>query len=488
MMFSSRQAAALATVVLLPVVVAAQVLDGLTLYNLINNRTTYLKDNSGRTVNTWTSNYPCYMAYLLPDSTVWRMEVWPGSVMRGGPYGGLMAHYDWSGNPLESFLWSDSNHQQHHDINVMPNGHVLVVSWDRKTRAQAESLGRRNIASDIWPDEVIEWDPVTRSVAWEWHFWDHLIQDVDPSKPNYGVIREHPERLDINLGTIQQGGDWMHCNAVDYNEERDEVVVTSHNLHEIYVIDHSTTTEEARGSTGGRHGKGGDFIYRWGNPQNYRRGGSADQVFYVAHGGNWIRPGMPGAGDILVLNNGDRPGTAGDSSSVVQLTPRLDTNDHYYIHPDSAFGPRNPTWSYSNGRSFYSQHLGGAYRLPNGNTFAVLGVPGMVYEITPSRQVVWTLNLGGQAGRATKCPRDFTSGVTEGNTVLEDDGAKDRPTFARSVLWLSDAPGWSSAVLLDAAGRKVRALCPGTNVLETLAPGVYFVRASEHRARVLLTQ
>ncbi|MEO0078695.1 MAG: aryl-sulfate sulfotransferase, partial [candidate division WOR-3 bacterium] len=337
--------AVLAGWLLLPVAAAAQVLDGLTLYNLINNRTTYLKDNSGRVVNSWSSTYPCYMAYLLPDSTVWRMEVWPGSVMRGGPYGGLMAHYDWRGNLIESFLWSDSNHQQHHDINVMPNGHVLVVSWDRKTRAQAESLGRRNITSDIWPDEVIEWDPVSRRVVWEWHFWDHLIQDVDPTKPNYGVIRDHPERLDINLGPVQQGGDWMHCNTVDYNEERDEVILTSHTLHEIYVIDHSTTTEEARGSTGGRHGKGGDIIYRWGNPQNYRRGTPADQVFFVAHGGNWIRPGMLGAGDILILNNGDRPGTSGDSSSVVQITPPLDANDHYYIHPDSAYGPRTPTWS-----------------------------------------------------------------------------------------------------------------------------------------------
>ncbi len=479
----------------LPLAAAAQVLDGLTMYNLINNRTTYLKDNYGQTVNSWTSSYPCYMAYLLPDSTVWRMEVWPGSVMRGGPYGGLMRHYDWDRNLIEEFLWSDSNHQQHHDFNVMPNGHVLVVSWDRKTRAQAESLGRRNITGDIWPDEVIEWDPVTRSVVWEWHFWDHLIQDVDPTKPNYGVIREHPERLDINLGSVQQGGDWMHCNTVDYNAERDEIILTSHNLHEIYVIDHSTTTEEARGSTGGRHGKGGDFIYRWGNPQNYRRGTSADQIFYVAHGANWIRPGMLGAGEVLVLNNGDRPGTAGDSSSVIQLTPPLDANDHYYIHPDSAFGPRQPSWQYSNSRAFYSQHLGGAYRLPNGNTLAVLGTTGMVYEITPAHQVVWTLSTGGQVGRATKYPRDFASGAVEEGPKYEARSAKDQPTIVRGVLWLARVLEVDSrqhaayrAELLDIGGRKVAELQIGPNDVRHLAPGVYFVRAGGRYFRTLLVR
>ncbi|MBM3316035.1 arylsulfotransferase (ASST), partial [candidate division WOR-3 bacterium] len=337
-----------------PVVATAQVLDGLTIFNRIGSRTTSLVDNTGRTVNSWSSNNNGYISYLLPDSTAWRMEVYSGSVMRGGPYGGLMQHYDWRGSVFESFLWSDSNHQQHHDINVMPNGHVLVVAWARKTMAEAIALGRLNISSDIWPDEVIEWDPAADSAVWEWSFWDHLIQDVDPGKPNYGVVAEHPERLDINLGMIRQGGDWMHINSVDYNEERDEVIITSHELDEVYVIDHSTTTAEARGSTGGRHGRGGDLLYRWGNPQNYDRGGASDQVLFVAHGANWIRPGMPGAASILMLNNGDRPGTSGDSSSVLEITPPLDSADHYHIHPDSAFGPRQVAWQYSNGRGFYS--------------------------------------------------------------------------------------------------------------------------------------
>jgi hypothetical protein len=469
---------------------AAQAFDGLTLYNTIGSRTTYLKSNSGQTVNSWTSGNVCYMAYLLPDSTVWRMEVYPGSVMRGGPYGGLMTHYNWDNDPIESFLWSDSNHQQHHDINVMPNGHVLSVAWARKTRDEGLAMGRLGLTSDIWPDEVIEWDPEGDSVAWEWSFWDHLVQDVDPAKPNYGVVAEHPELLDINQGTIQQGGDWMHANTVDYDEQRDEVMVTSHSLHEFYVIDHSTTTEQARGHTGGRHGKGGDFLYRWGNPQVYDRGTAADQVLFVAHGGNWVRAGLPGAGNILVLNNGDRPGTAGDSSVVVEITPPLDSADHYYIHPDSAFGPRATTWQYSNGRSFYSQHLGGAYRLPNGNTLATLGVGGVLQEITPGRTVAWTYNTGSQVARASKYARDLTGVGAAGSASVVRNlrcsspvrrGGRatigyelDRP--GRVCLRLFDATGRAAAVLVDGD----RAAGPNEEIfaapVRTAPAGVYFVQ------------
>ena len=476
-----RSASALLTLVLacLPAIAAAQVYDGLILYSTNGSRSTYLKDTSWQTVHSWTGTVSCaYSAYLMPDSSIWRGDVKSGATMRGPAYGGLMQQYNWDGDIVNSFTWSNSDHQQHHDFYVMSNGHVLLVSWDRKTAAQAQALGRQNISSDIWPDEVIEYDPAGDSVAWEWHFWDHLIQDVDSTKPNYGVVAEHPELLDINLGNVQ-GGDWIHCNTIDYNEVRDEIALTSHNLHELYVIDHSTTTAEASGHTGGRHGKGGDILYRWGNPQNYDRGTSADRVFYVVHGGNWIRTGMPGAGDIIILNNGDRSGSAGDSSSIVQVTPPLDSADGYFIHADSAFGPTTPTWTYSNGRSFYAQHLGGAYRLPNGNTLAILGTNGVFDEITPTGQIVWTRNAGGQLGHPMKYPRDYTTDISEGpkrQQLSRFESVGPNPFIATTSIKYS-LPAASHVVLsiVDVSGRAVKRLANATqdagNHAVTFAPG-----------------
>jgi hypothetical protein len=469
----------------LPGTAMAQALDGLTLYNPMTSRTARLITNAGQTVNSWTcTSNPAYMPYLMTDSTMWRPGVYSGATMRGAAYGGLIEQYSWDGDVIRSFRWSNAYHQQHHDIQPMPNGNVLVVSWDRKTRSEAQAYGRVNISGDFWPDEIIEYDPVGDSVVWEWHLWDHLVQNVDPAKPNYGVISEHPGRVDINLGTVY-GGDWTHFNAVDYNDEEDLVVFCSHNLHELYVIDHSTTTEEARGSTGGRHGKGGDILFRWGNPQNYGRGTSADRRFYVVHGANWIRPGLPGEGNILVFNNGDRSGSSNDYSSVEEVVPPRDSAGRFHLHPDSAFGPAEPVWTYSNPGVFYSYHLSGAFRMPNGNTFMIEGTSGRITEVTAEKQVVWQYNIGSQTGRAVKYPRDYVVGVEEEHPPLAARPAP-RPTIVRGVLLLNTGPGF----LLDASGRRLMALARGENDISRLAPGVYFIAASGHAGatRVVLTR
>ncbi len=443
---------------------SCQVYDGLILYNPVYDRNTYLVDTNRQTVKTWRcANTPAYMPYLMPDSTLWRPGAYSRAIMRGGVYGGLMEQFDWDGNVIRSFIWSDSNHQQHHDIHPMPNGHILLLSWDRKTRTEAQAMGRVNINGDMWAEEIIEYDPIGDSVVWEWHVWDHLIQDVDSTKPNYGVVRDHPELIDINLGTLFMYGDWIHANIVEYNEQRDEIIFCSHFLNELYVIDHSTTTEEARGHTGGRHGKGGDIIYRWGNPLNYDRGDSSDQVFFVVHGANWIKPGLIGEGNILVFNNGDRPGTQNDYSSVLEITPPLDSNDHYYIHPDSAFGPEGPSWIYSNPGVFYSAHMSGAYRLPNGNTIINEAVSGRVFEITYDGAVVWQYQAPAWTGRVIKYPRDFT-GVKEGLSGIPGQFEFVSPnpfSQATTIGYQLSAPGYVRLVVYDALGRMVKLLASG---------------------------
>ena len=123
------------------------------------------------------------------------------------------------------------------------------------------------------PDHVIEVKPTGPSsgdIVWEWYVWDHLIQDYDPSQHNYGDVEEHPELIDINFGSYN--ADWIHTNSIDYNEEFDQILLSSRTFSEIWVIDHSTTTEEAAGHTGGNSGMGGDILYRWGNPHAYRAG------------------------------------------------------------------------------------------------------------------------------------------------------------------------------------------------------------------------
>jgi len=511
---SSRTVVAVGLLLLLPIGLMAQVFDGLAIYNPVYDRTVSLIDTNGQLVNSWScTTTPGYTVYLMPDSTIWRPGAYSGASMRGGVYGGLMEQYDWHGNVLRSFLWSDSNHQQHHDIHPMENGHILLLAWARKTRAEAQAMGRVDVSGEMWPEEIVEYDPDADSAVWIWRVWDHLIQDVDSTKPNYGVVRDHPELIDVNLGTLFMYGDWVHANIVEYNDERDEIVFSSHFLNELYVIDHSTTTAEAAGHTGGNRGKGGDILYRWGNPQNYGRGDSTDQRFFVVHGANWIKPGLVGAGNILVFNNGDRPGAGNDFSSVEEIAPPLDSSGNYHIHPDSAFGPHELAWTYSAPGSFNSAHMSGAYRMPNGNTFITEAVSGRLSEVTHEGQVVWQRMTSAWNGRAIKYPRDFASIVAGPSSAVRRPSFTASPTPVRSgqstiIRYGLDATCRVTLRVFDAAGRPVAELAHGEqgrgpHAVEFSLPqrvaatGVYFVqlavgtadgRCSTESAKLILTK
>ena len=213
-------------------------------------------------------------------------------------------------------------------------------------------------------------------IVWEWHVWDHLIQDFDPSKANFGVVADNPQLIDINAVRASNPGaaDWLHANAVDYNAGLDQVMLGVPWLHEFWVIDHSTTTAEAAGHTGGDSGKGGDLLYRWGNPQIYDRGLAADQTLFNQHHPHWIEPDLPGEGNILVFNNG-RGRPAGDFSTIDEIVQPVDVNGNYTLGAGLPYGPAAATWVYTASPDpfdFFSGGLSGPQRLPNGNTLVLL--------------------------------------------------------------------------------------------------------------------
>ncbi len=238
-------------------------------------------------------------------------------------------------------------------------------------------------------------------MVWEWRAWDHLVQEADPTKDNYGVVADHPELIDINFGEVVSGT-WLHANAVDYNEELDQIVFCARNSSELYVIDHSTTTTEAAGHVGGLSGHGGDLLYRWGNPQVYGRGEEADQVIWSAHGVVWIDEGLPGAGNIMVFNNGDHPNPADDYSSVEEILPPQTEPGVYLIEPGQPFGPTTAEWRYGDVAGFFSRTLGGAYRMPNGNTLICEGTAGHIFEVNPDGTTVWVFLSGAPVHRAPR--------------------------------------------------------------------------------------
>ena len=369
--------------------------EGQILYAPMYQTTTYLKEYTGTLNHTWANSFaPGVMLRWLDEETIVRtIRVGVGSGTGGA--GGGVQKLQWDGTVIWDFRYNTNGDLSHHDIRVLPNGNIFLIAWETKTRTEAINAGRNpNYVSyqGFMPDHVIEVQPTGPSsgtIVWEWHVWDHLIQDYDAGKANYGVVADHPELVDVNFVTSTQP-DWMHTNSIDYNEDFDQILISVPNFDEIWVIDHSTTTAEAAGHTGGNSGKGGDLLYRWGNPQVYDAGTSINQKLFNQHDATWIDEGLPGEGNILVFNNGG----SRHYSTVDEIVPPVDENGEYYLAPGSAYGPTTQIWVYSPQPSFYASHLCGANRLSNGNTLVCNGESAKVFEVTPSGATVWQLNLG----------------------------------------------------------------------------------------------
>jgi hypothetical protein len=399
---------------------------GYTLLAPTNSNQTYLIDMQGRVVQTWKSDFiPGLGAYLLENGNLLRTGQIPNPPFFGGGTGGRIQEFSWDGKLVWDFTYHSDTQLPNHDICKLPNGNVLMIVWEKKSPQQAIDAGRRpeTVGKDhLLADCILEVKPTGKTsgeIVWEWHSWDHLIQEFDPKKANYGDVGAHPELLDINFGssTIAAmvakpeeleklraigyvGGagrrpgfvqtDWLHVNSVAYNADLDQIMLSVYEFNEIWIIDHSTRTAEAASHQGGRLGKGGDLLYRWGNPRAYRAGKVKDQKLFGQHNSHWIEKGSPGEGHVLIFNNGMQR-TGGAHSSVDEIVLPFNKQGGYDHSPGKAFAPDEAGWSYAAPKKsdFYAPFISGAQRLPNGNTLICSGTNGTVFEVTPGKEIVW---------------------------------------------------------------------------------------------------
>ncbi|PVV23162.1 MAG: hypothetical protein B6D74_08240 [gamma proteobacterium symbiont of Ctena orbiculata] len=388
-------------------------LDGYNLFASLDSTTTYLMDNEGSVVHSWASDYPPGNAvYLLQAGELLHTGNIGNSRFDAGGAGGVVQTLDWDGEVTWEYHYSSGTHLQHHDVEMLPNGNLLMVAWQLKSEAEAIAVGRDPsllTEGELWPDSVIEVRPTgadSGEIVWQWQSWDHLVQDYDPGKPNYGVVADHPELIDLNHA-MNGNADWHYINAIDYNAELDQILLTVHNFSEIWIIDHSTTTAEAAGHTGGNSGRGGDLLYRWGNPRAYGTGNSDDQRLFVPHDAEWIETDYPGEGNLLIFNNGGgRP--EGDYSSIEEITPPLEEDGSYGHVAGAAYGPDEAVWSYTaeTPTDFYAMNISGQQRLANGNTLICDGPDGYFFEVTSAGETVWDYQISGAVFRVERYSAD----------------------------------------------------------------------------------
>ena len=372
--------------------------EGYVLFAPVRSTITYLIDKCGRQVHSWNSAYkPGFDAYLQAD----------GSLIHSGnsanprfsfDAGGIIEKIAWDGTVEWTYRISDSTKCQHHDIKPMPNGHILAVVWDAKRFATAIENGRNPAITDtiIWSEKIIEIAPDgagSANVVWEWSVWDHLIQDFDATKSNFGVLKDHPELINVNYSTSanpKNSPDWIHANSVDYNPALDQIMISASFFNEVWIVDHSTTTQEATTHSGGKSGKGGDLLYRWGNPITYNRGTDANRILYGQHNPHWLENGLTDEGKIMIFNNGFR--RPGNYSTVEIIIPPIDATGNYTLEADKPYLPKESFWRYADTSvetRFTAPTMSSAQRLPNGNTLICAGPVGTFFEITPDNKSIW---------------------------------------------------------------------------------------------------
>jgi hypothetical protein len=419
-------------------------LEGYTLFNPFFSNSTYLIDNCGRLVNQWDSPFtPAASCRLLENGNLLRTSTMGPAANPFFPVNGagdFIQEIDWEGNLVWEIQFSDSTHRMHHDFAVLENGNILFPAWEIKTEAEAIQAGRDpSLLPDgrMWSEFIVEVDRTTGEIVWEWHLWDHLIQDFDPTQDNYGVIADHPELLDINRTgnqTADGGANWLHINAIDYNPVLDQILFNSFFLSEFFIIDHSTTTAEAATHTGGNSTQGGDLLYRWGNPQNYDHGTADDQTLFGAHSVHWIPLGLNDGNKIMFFHNGNmRPDGSYSSVDIIDPIISNTATGQYEYTIGEPYGPNAPEWSYTADppEDMYSQFVSGAQRLSNGNTLICAGANGRFLEIDPAGEIVWEYINPGIAGGV----------VTQGDPIPDMGGFNMNVVF-RITRYEPDFPGF----------------------------------------------
>lgn len=511
---------------------------GYTLFAPGRSETTYLIDNCGHLQYTWQSGFlTAGTVELLENGSVIRAcDFGNGSPLTGGGASGRIEvikkdqQVDWV------FEYSNDTVRLHHDFEVLPNGNVLMIAWELKTQQVAVQEGRDPLlvgGSGLWPEHIIEYNPLMDSVVWRWNAWDHLVQDFDNTKSNYGVISDHPELFNINFDKGNGAADWQHFNSIDYNEALDQILICSPAWNEIYIIDHSTTTIEAASHSGGNSGKGGDILWRWGNPILYGAGDSSDVKLFFQHDAHWIPSGYPHQNKIILFNNGkDR--APEEYSTVEIIAPSILPSGEYEMGTNNQFLPINADYTYTAPvpTDFYSRIISSAEMLPNGNIFIDEGTSGHFFEIDSSENIVWdyvnpvvvdsilaqeqiipgTSNLFNLTFRARRITHDF-QGIQA--LPLTDQGPLERDPYANScddgliieendfinfVVYPNPSNGvinirlleesiFSKFELVDAQGRvfveKLLEESPSNNTLilsqKGLTSGMYMIRLSNEK-------
>jgi len=341
---------------------------------LWHGRHVKLIDMNGRTAHEWHADEEkteagISRAKLLPNGNI--------LVARGGMMSedGLIQEYGWGNNLVWEYIPEGGiPHARltgpHHDVTRVGNGNTLMICREAVPESYMHKVHDPRYGNmTLYGDAILEVSPAGE-VVWEWHGYEHLDlnQHQIPASPDWFAGPYNNTACD-----------WMHVNTVrplpenrwhDAGDERfkpGNVMISPRSLDTVYII--ARDTKEVA----------------WEYSGDYRGGLSGQHEPYM------IPKGMPGAGNVLIFDNGASPWrdlAHCSCSYVLEVNPVT----------------KEVVWKYEARSNFHSRFTSSAQRLPNGNTLICEAMAKRVFEVTSEGEIVWEYVEG--TSRSYRYPYD----------------------------------------------------------------------------------
>ena len=309
--------------------------NGYTLFSNYRSTTFYLMNMEGQIIHTWITR-PAKIGELLPNGHLIYGHMWHG-----------MVEVDWHSQELWYYPCT-----QHHDFAVMPNGHIMVLCGGMAYRAEKRTNPEIYKYGEYIPAYFIEVDPKTNEVVWRWEADEHIeeLKKVGVKFPRVPNFPRAPKLLDVfHANTCEVLPDTT-LGRKDSRFKAGNVVFSYRNLDVVGVIEKET----------------GEIVWAWGP-------GKLDKQHMptlIPDRHPITGDPLPGAGHFLIYDNGDTR----RATKVVEVDPITE----------------EIVWEYSQKGWWCGGGLGGAERMPNGNTVICEGgTRGRLFEVTPEGEIVW---------------------------------------------------------------------------------------------------
>ena len=279
----------------------------------------------------------------------------------------------------DSAIWSA---RQHHDWQreSFPAGYYSPESTPAIEGGNTLILAHTSRRQPKVADVVLEDDRLIEvswngDIVWEWVASDH-IDELGFSADARKVIKAATA-----FNKARGSYDWLHVNSATYvgpNQWFDRgdtrfapnnVIISSREASLLAIV-----------------GRDGTIVWRLGPDFSESKELRAIGQVIGQHHAHLIPKGLPGAGNLLVFDNGG-------ASGYGFTNPIAPDGRGAFVRPTSRVLEINPltlelVWSYSNPR-FFSTNISGAQRLPNGNTLVTAGAGGRMFEVTREGAIVW---------------------------------------------------------------------------------------------------